>query len=619
MPLTPSGRRSNWLAAMLLLASTPALALPPTVRKVEPPNWWIGLRDPMLLISGENLSQTSVRTRYPGVQVVRSEPAANGRYLFVWLKIRNTARPGIVTLTIQSPEGSTGAELPLARRRPSADADVFQGLSTDDVIYLIMPDRFADGDPANNQPPQSPGTYDRSLARGYHGGDLRGIRDRLPYLRELGVTALWLNPVYDNHNLSPQDYHGYGAVDYYAVDEHLGSLAEFNELVKAAHQHRIKIFLDNVPNHCGPKHPWTAAAPQPDWFHGTVEQHLAARSPFDPLTDPHSVPRQWRDVVEGWFANLLPDLNTENPRVVEYLLLNSLWWVEQSGLDGFRLDTFPYVSRRFWSDWHKELFDAYPKLSTFGEVFHADVTVTSYFAGGQARADGVDSGVTTVFDFPLYYALRKVVLRGAPATELAQVLQRDWLYPHPELLVTFLGNHDVKRFSSEPGSSPEKLRLAFSLLLTLRGVPQIYTGDEIGMPGGDDPDNRRDFPGGFPGDSRNAFTPEGRRPEEQETFAHVQALLGLRREHAALRSGRQPHLFADPTAYVFLRQAENETLLVAFNNSDMPRRLTVELGDTPIQSATSLKPLLSAGPVQVDSGQAHLEVPALTVAIYEVR
>ncbi len=607
------------LLAFLLLASSSTLASPPTVRKVEPPNWWIGLRDPMLLIMGENLSPATVRTSYPGVGVARSEPSADGRYLFVWLKIRKTTKPGTVALHIQSPEGSTQAELPLARRRSAADAEVFQGLSTGDVIYLIMPDRFADGDPANNQPPQSPGTYDRSLPRGYHGGDLRGIRDRLPYLRELGVTALWLNPVYDNDNRSPSDYHGYGAVDYYAVDEHLGSLAEFEELVKSAHQHRIKIFLDNVPNHCGPRHPWTEAPPQPDWFHGTVAQHLAARSPFDPLTDPHSVPRQWRDVVEGWFANVLPDLNQENPDVTEYLVMNTLWWVEQSGLDGFRLDTFPYVSRRFWSEWHHELWDAYPRLSTIGEVFHGDVTVTSYFAGGEARGDGVDSGVTTVFDFPLYFALRNVVLRGAPATEIAQVLQRDWLYPRPELLVTFLGNHDVKRFAGEPGSSPEKLRLAFSLLLTLRGVPQLYTGDEIGMPGGDDPDNRRDFPGGFPGDPRNAFTAQGRTAEEQEIFSHVQALLRLRREHLALGSGLQRHLFADPTAYVFLRQTTDETLLVAFNNSDMPRRLTVELADTPIQNAQSLEPLFSARTAQVDSGQAQLEVPARTVAIYEVR
>ncbi|MGH9509092.1 MAG: alpha-amylase family glycosyl hydrolase [Terriglobales bacterium] len=607
------------LWTFLLLASTLALASPPVVRKVEPPNWWIGLRDPMLLIAGENLSNATVRVTYPGVRVLRSEPAANGRYLFVWLKILPTARPGRVALSIRTPESSTSAELPLARRRPHTTPDAFQGLSTDDVIYLIMPDRFADGDPANNQPPQSPGTYDRSRPRAYHGGDLRGIRDRLPYLRDLGVTALWLNPVYDNDNRSANDYHGYGAVDYYAVDEHLGTLAEFEELVKAAHQQGIKTFLDNVPNHCGPRHPWTAAPPQPDWFHGTVEQHMAARSPFDPLTDPHSVPRQWRDMVEGWFANVLPDLNQENPRVAEYLLLNSLWWVEQSGLDGFRLDTFPYVSRKFWSDWHRDLFQAYPRISTFGEVFHGDVTVTSYFAGGQRRADGIDSGVTTLFDFPLYYALRNVVIRGAPATGLAQVLQRDWLYPRPELLVTFLGNHDVLRFSSEPGSSPEKLRLAFSLLFTLRGVPQLYAGDEIGMPGEDDPDNRRDFPGGFPGDPRNAFAPEGRTPEEQAAFSHVQTLLQLRREHAALRSGRLRHLFADETAYVFLRQTEGETLLVVFNNSEMPRRLTVELGDTPIQNAQALAPLFSARSAVIESGRAQIEIAARTVAIYEVR
>ncbi len=606
------------LAGMVLLVCcAPLCSAAPVVRKIEPPNWWIGLPDPMLLITGESLDGATVTVTYPGVRVARQESGPGGRYLFVWLKILPSAKPGRVVLNLRSASSTARAELPLARRRTEMGA--FQGLTGDDVVYLIMPDRFADGDPSNNQPAQSPGTYDRSAARAYHGGDLRGIRQRLPYLRDLGITALWLNPIYDNDNHSPNDYHGYGAVDYYAVDEHLGTVEEFADLVREAHQNGIKIFLDNVPNHIGPRHPWVQAAPQPDWFHGTLEHHMAARSPFDPITDAHALPAQWRDVVEGWFANVLPDLNQENPRVAQYLLDNSLWWTEQSGLDGFRLDTFPYVSRRFWSDWHRELFEAYPKLTTFGEVFHGDPTVTSFFAGGQPRWDGVDSGVTTVFDFPLYYALRNVLLRDAPATQLQSVLQRDWLYPHPERLVTFFGNHDVKRFMSEPGSSVEKLKLAFSLVLTLRGIPQLYSGDEIGMPGGDDPDNRRDFPGGFPGDPRDAFRREGRTAQEQEIFAHVQALLRLRREHVALRAGRQFHLYADETAYVFLRQSADERLLIAFSRADLPRRIRVNLADTPISDAHDLEEVFAGRPPTITRGRAELELAPLGVSVYKVR
>ncbi len=622
MKLAWRGRGAAIAIAILLLVPAPGFLVAndqpaPIVQKIEPPNWWLDFPDPMVLLTGDNLSRATVEVGYPGVQVEKVEPGGEGRYLLVWLKILPGARPGSVSLRVRSPGGAVEVALPLARRRPEEGG--LAGLNADDVLYLIMPDRFADGDPTNNAPPQSPGTFDRSLPRAYHGGDLRGIRDRLPYLRELGVTALWLNPIYDNDNHSPHDYHGYGAVDFYAVDEHLGTLSEFEDLVREAHSRGIKIFLDNVPNHTGPRHPWTQRPPQPDWFHGTVREHLAARSPFDPLTDPHSVPRQWRDVVEGWFANILPDLNQENPRVAQYLLQNSLWWVEQSGLDGFRLDTYPYVSRRFWSAWHRELFRMYPRLATIGEVFHGDPTIPAFFAGGRAQFDGIDSGVTTVFDFPLYYALRDVVLRQAPATRIRDVLQRDWLYPHPERLVTFLGNHDVKRFVSEPGGSPDKLKLAFSLLLTLRGIPQLYAGDEIGMPGGDDPDNRRDFPGGFPGDARNAFTAAGRTAEEQEIFTHVQALLRLRRDYGALRGGRQWHLAADESGYVFLREAQKQALVVAFNNAATPRVMTVELADTPIAEAQALRPVFAAAPATVASGRAGFEVAGRSVAIYEVQ
>jgi neopullulanase len=590
----------------------------PRVNKVEPPNWWVGLLpNPMLLLTGENLASAQVSVAHPAVRVSRYRANPDGHYLFVWLELTSGIKPGRVPITIRTPTGSVVVELPLlARRGPEGN---FQGLGEGDVVYLIMPDRFADGDPTNNEPSQSPGTYDRSQPRAYHGGDLRGIREHLPYLRDLGVTTLWLTPVYDNDNASPQDYHGYGAVDFYAVDEHLGTLTDLVELVAAAHRHGIKVFLDTVLNHTGPRHPWVKAPPEADWFHGTADQHLAAIASMDRLTDLHAPPKLWRDLVEGWFADKLPDLNQENPRVDQYLLQNTLWWAEHTGVDGYRLDTFPYVARRFWSNWHRRLFRIHPRFATMGEVFNRDPTVTAFFAGGRKQFDGIDSGVTTLFDFPFFFALRDVILGGMPESRLVGVLQRDWLYARPDRLVTFLGNHDVPRLLSEPGASKEKLKLTFSVLLTVRGIPQLYYGDEIGIEGGEDPDNRRDFPGGFPGDPRNAFTAEGRTPDEQEIFSHVQALLRLRREHPALRGGRHWHLAWDDTLYAFVRETREERLLVIFNNADQPRDVHLNLQDTPLSDGQSLEPVFAAATAFVREHQAELHVAPRSVAVYAVK
>jgi len=586
----------------------------------------------MLLISGHYLEATHVACNLPSVLVERTQAASGGDYLFVWIKIGSETKSGTAVCRIKTPTGTTSFELPLAAR--AMKLGKFQGLSQDDVIYLIMPDRFADGDPTNDEPAEARGTHDRSNPRAYHGGDLRGIREHLPYLKDLGVTTLWLTPIFKNG--AAQDYHGYGAVDLYAVDPHLGTIQDYQELVAEAHKQRMKIFFDFVPNHVGPKHPWVAEPPLPDWFHGTQQHHMdttagingtfygktgkpaIANDPFETLVDPHAPPRLSRNLTDGWFFNVLPDLNTENPLVAEYLLQNSIWWAEGSGLDGYRLDTFPYVPRKFWSTWHAGLHQIYPYLTTIGEVFHADPSVTSFFAGGQKRFDGIDSGVNTLFDFPMHFTLRDVLLHNAPAGRIADVLHQDSLYLHPDALVTFFANHDVPRFASAEGSSAAKLKLAFGLTLTLRGIPELYYGDEIGMPGGGDPDNRRDFPGGWPGDPKNAFTAEGRTAEQQELFTYVQTLLRLRREHPALRSGKLWHLFSDETAYVFLRETEEERVLVAFNNSAEPRELRIPFSNTPGEGAAGFTRVLGQAKAAVFKGEARIATPAQSISIFLV-
>jgi glycosidase len=602
----------------------------PTVTKVEPPSWWVGLTpEVLLLLSGHDLEATHVACNLPTLSVSRTQSTAGGNYLFVWLKIEAGTKSGTAVCRITAPKGTTSFELPLAARTPTLGK--FQGLSQDDVMYLIMPDRFANGDPTNDEPAEAPGSHDRSNARAYHGGDLRGIQNHLTYLKDLGVTALWLTPIVKN--CATQDYHGYGAVDLYAIDPHLGELKDYQYLVGAAHKQGMKIFFDIVPNHVGPKHPWVANPPMPDWFHGTPQHHLdsfsplkgsfygktggqpIANDPFESLIDPHASMRMKRNLTEGWFFGILPDMNTENPVVEQYLLQNSIWWAEISGLDGFRVDTFPYVGRKFWANWHAGLRRLYPYLTTIGEVFHPDPSVTSFFVGGVRRYDGIDSGLSTVFDFPMFFTLRDVLLRGAPAGRIADVLRHDALYVHPELLVPFFANHDVPRFASAEGSSPAKLRLAFGLALTLRGIPEIYYGDEIGMPGGGDPDNRRDFPGGWIGDANDAFTQAGRTREQQEIFSYVQSLLRLRREHAALRTGQLWHLASDESVYVFVRESEEERIVVAFNHADQPREIRLPLGDTPAQRASDARLLFGEAKAEVFRSELRMTMPAQSLSI----
>jgi neopullulanase len=617
----------------------------PVVTKVEPPNWWVGLTpEVMVLLSGRGLDANKVDCNLSSVVVERTQATGGGNYLFVWLKFGADLRSGTLVCRVTNADGGVASfELPISSRVETIHR--FQGITPNDVIYLIMPDRFANGDPTNDEPEGAVGSHDRTKARAYHGGDLRGIREHLEYLKSLGVTTLWLTPVVKNG--ATEDYHGYGAVDLYAVDPHLGTLREYQELVNAAHTQKMKVLFDIVPNHVGPKHPWAANPPMSDWFHGTVARHINSSMPVDPasgiapvaafygesreqafghdpfeaMTDPHAPPSLWRYLTDGWFFGVLPDLNTENPVVAMYLQQNAIWWAESSGLDGFRVDTFPYVPRIFWSRWHAVLKKIYPRMTTIGEVYHPDPSVTSFFAGGERRFDGVDSGVTTVFDYPMYFALRDVLSGKAPAAKLADVLRHDSLYVRPDQLVTFFGNHDTTRFAGADGpagiggTNLAKLKLAYGLNLTMRGTPQLYYGDEIGMSGGGDPDNRHDFPGGWREDSKNAFSESGRTAEQQQVFSFVQNLLRVRRDHPALSEGRQWNLLSDASAIVFLRESDEEKVLVAVNFSKSARELHVAVTETPAAGTAGSERLIGDGRVDVGR-EIVVRTPAESVSVF---
>jgi glycosidase len=587
----------------------------PVVRKIEPPNWWVKYTPELtLLLTGDNLSSARVESPTKDVNVLGVEASDNGHYLFVHLQLSSNLASGTVPLRLVNSAGSAEVQLPLlARADPRGH---FEGFSRDDVIYLIMPDRFADGDPSNDQPAGSTGMYDRGKPMAYHGGDLRGIREHLGYLHDLGVTTLWLTPVWKN---TDSDYHGYHVVDFYGLDEHMGSMPEYQALVADAHRLGMKVLIDYVVNHTGPHHPWADDPPTPTWFHGTPSHHLEPSYTFSGLVDPHASPREYLNTLNGWFAGKLPDLNPDDPKLAIYLAQNAMWWTEIAQLDGFRLDTFPYSSRQSWSRWHERLHEVYPQINDVGEVADGDSTITSFFEGGRKQFDGVDSGVATVFDFPLASVLRDVVIQGASMQKVVDVVRHDELYPHPEMLVTFIGNHDVRRFVSEEGGNPAKLKAAFSLLLTLRGIPQIYSGDEIAMRGGNDPDNRRDFPGGFPGDPRDAFTASGRTLEQQDVFAHVQSLLALRKNHAALRTGKQWHIGWDDNYYAFLRELPEEKLLVVYNNAPNTVQLNIPIENTPLETAHQLQAVFGNTTAELVTGKVQISLPAQTLAVFSVR
>ncbi len=611
------------LALALLLAGLAK----PEVSKIEPPSWWVGhSANPVrLLVRGSRLARASLDAG-PGLKLGAPKVNERGSYLFVDVSIDPTAVPGPRTLGVVTPAGRAEVRFEVLPR-PAGGAGL-GGISSDDFVYLIMPDRFANGDPANDDPAGSRGLLDRKKKRYYHGGDLEGIRKRLPYLKDLGVTALWLNPWYDNVNhlnerekydgASITDYHGYGAVDFYAVDEHVGDLARLKALVDAAHAAGIKVVQDQVANHTGPYHPWVADPPTPTWFYGTPEMHLENTWQTWTLADPYAIAETQRETLEGWFVNILPDLNQDDPEVARYLIQNALWWVRIANLDGIRQDTIPYVHRRFWRDWMAALKAEHPRLTAVGEMFDADPGLVSVFQGGRAGFDGIDTGFDSVFDFPLYFALRQAFSQGGELREVAKMVARDRLYPRPDLLWTFLGLHDVERFMNEKAAGHASLKLAFTTIFTLRGIPLVYYGDEIAMPGKGDPDNRRDFPGGFPGDARNAFEASGRTPDEQAVFEHVRRLSALRQKLEPLRRGRSVTLATTAQTWSFARVGEGEVALVLLNNTNEPVEMAAPLGGLGVPSGT-LPDSLGGPAAQVEGGSLRATLPARSGAVYAAK
>jgi neopullulanase len=450
----------------------------------------------------------------------------------------------------------------------------------------------------------------------------------LPYLKELGVTALWINPWYDNPNgvntcdkpwCPNTNYHGYHAIDYYAVEDHFGDLRTLRELVEKAHRLGIKVIQDQVANHVGIQHAWSTDAPLDNWFHGTPANH--PHNPFrgDLLLSPNAAASERRPTLDGWFNDLLPDMNQEEPEVARYEIQNALWWIGVTGLDGIRQDTIQYMPRFFIRDLSQALHRQYPKMWMVGEVFDRDPAHTAFFMGGRKGWDGIDTELDSVFDFALWQASLDVFGGQKPARYLRDTLKYDAGYPDAARLTTMLSNHDVKRTVSIKDMTIDGVLLHTAFLLSVRGIPQLYYGDEIGMQGDDDPDNRRDFPGGFPGDPRNAFSKGGRSAIEQLMYEWTRDWIRLRREHPAIRHGRTIDLVYDDDLYAFARRTSDETIIIIINRAAPAKKITIPVAMLDAADGAQLMPLLmTKDRIHSTGGSFTFDAPPKTAVAYKL-
>ena len=592
------------------------------IDRIEPANWFVGMKNPQLqlMVYGPGIRDVErVATDYPGVRVDSLVRLDSPNYLLVYLNVKE-ARPGMMNLSFVSSvpkDKALTVEYQLKAREMSGDQR--QGFSNADVLYMLMPDRFAQG---ANHPAQVKGMRayreDRSQPSLRHGGDLAGIREHLDYFCELGVTALWLTPVLEND--SPDDakgystYHGYATTNYYRVDPRFGTNDDYRRLCDEAHAKGLKVVMDMIFNHSGFEHLWVADQPSKDWFNLSdwLKQSNGSSNPegtdflqtsykLTPVLDPYASDVDLKETVEGWFVPTMPDLNQRNPHLMRYLIQNSKWWIETVGIDGIRMDTYPYAYADAMASWMKELDEEYPHFNTVGETWVTEPAYTAAWQkGSQANAGFPNSYLKTVMDFSFFDKLNQA--KNEETDDWWQGLNRlynsfvyDYLYPNPSSVMAFIDNHDTDRFLGN-GRDTLMLKQALALLLTVNRIPQLYYGTEILMNGTKevtDGNVRKDFPGGFPGDSRNAFTREGRTQAEQSMFTWLSRLLHWRQNNSIITKGSQKQFIPYKGVYVIARQYEGKTVLTVLNGTSKPATMQVKRYAEVIRGATRVRDVLT--------------------------
>jgi glycosidase len=539
-----------------------------SIEKIEPPNWWTGMKwnNVQLMVYGDKLDDISVSIPNSEINIAEVHSTNYGKYLFVNIQITNELNAGEYEIIFSRGDDVIKHSYSILER--DKNPEDHKGFSNDDVIYLIFADRFCDGNPYNNTVGDSLDEFTSTDLDGRHGGDIEGIISKLDYLNDLGVTALWITPLLENNMW--MSYHGYAATDLYKIDPRFGSNELYKELVDKAHASGLKIILDHVSNHLGINHHWVMNPPFESWFNGTVKNHNEAKHDKMAFFDTHGDRTIASFTTDGWFQNYMPDLNQRNPYLKKYLIQNTLWWIEFSGLDGIREDTYPYVDQKYLSEWAEAIMAEYPNFNIVGEVWKGVPSITSaYQKNSPVRNVGFDSNLPAVTDFALSDAIRWYLSDEKSIYQVYETIAQDIVYNDPDNLLVFMDNHDVERAMYIAEGNVGKFKIALNLVLFTRGIPVIFYGTEIGIKGAPaHGELRQPFKGGFIGDKRSAFTKEGRGKSENEIYSYLSELLRLRKQYPELARGKLKHIYAGDDLYFLIKSFEEKTALITLNTAE---------------------------------------------------
>ena len=583
------------------------------VDRIEPTNWYVGLKDPsvQLMVYGEGIRDAEVIIDYAGVAIDSLVRLDSPNYLLIYLNTGG-AQPGTMDITFKQGRSKKKVKYQLLAREMSGDKRM--GFTNADVLYMLMPDRFADGNPANNQiAGMEAYRNDRSQPSLRHGGDIEGIRQHLDYFTGLGVTALWFTPVLENnspdsHNVST--YHGYATTNYYKVDPRFGTNEEYRRLIDEAHSRGLKVVMDMIFNHCGDYHPWLRDMPSHDWFNQPdyKNNYLQTSYKLTPVMDPYASEIDLKETVEGWFVRSMPDLNHHNVHVMNYLIQNSIWWIETAGIDGIRMDTYPYAYADAMARWMKRLDTEYPNFNTVGETWVENPAYTAAWQKGN-KMGLPESYLKTVMDFSFYEKMDSARHEETDAwwrgyNRVYNSLCLDYLYPNPDRVMAFIENHDTDRYLHN-GQDTQSLKQALALLLTIKRIPQLYYGTEVLMNGTKevtDGNVRKDFPGGFPGDAQNAFSAEGRTPAQNDMFNWLSALLHWRQGNDVIIKGKMTQFIPKDGIYVIARTHKGRHAMTIINGTDQPREMNLERYREVIGGATVARDVPTGQTVSLTEG-----------------
>ena len=551
------------------------------LKHIDPPFWWndMPVSNLQLMLHGENIGGLTPDFDYDGISIDEVKPLENPNYLIINMSLSKSVVPG--TFQIRLKEGKkTRIRFDYEIKERSKDTNRNMGFNSSDVIYLLMPDRFANGNPENDVVPGMLEGVDRSNPDARHGGDIKGVSDHLDYIKSLGMTAVWLTPTFENDQTPEYGaYHGYAATDLYKVDRRFGSNEEFKSFVEKCHSMDMKVIMDMIHNHIGDQHYWLKDMPASDWLH-SLEKYGTTSFRGEVQSDPYASKHDQDKLIKGWFVPELADLNQQNQILADYLIQNSIWWVEYSGVDGIRMDTYVYPYKEYLTRWVSEVIEAYPNFNIVGESWVEKVAHEAYWQEDKAdEDDGFDSKLPSVTDFQIAFATEQALTTEFNWTDglmkLYYVLSQDRLYSDPMKNVIFLDNHDLDRFYGRVKRDTDLFKMGYGFLMTTRGIPQVYYATELmwantegeggwGM-------KRADMPGGWSQDSRSVFTKEGRTEKEQEAFEYVQKVTNWRKGAKAIHEGKLTHFVPENDTYVFFRYTDEEVVMVVMNKNEEAR------------------------------------------------